>query len=658
MLRAEDARASTAADMAALVDGTQSTNASVRAIAARALGRLERASEIPHRSSPCWPTRFRLCAARAADADCACAATHGGGAEARTGLRARLDVERDPSVRAMLAESIGRTGPFSPTELSETALALIPVLDDTGSLASVRGGVRAASSLVRLGGARATIPQPLTDRLIALTTFGLAPANAKRLTTPAMRDSARYIRMVAAATLFGRTPDGALVARVADDPSDLVRDKAATALATMADTASARVLTLRLLQDPAPLVRFRAIAAYSRRFRANDCGPLGIAARDRDVTVSLAAIDALTQCRDQATEALLDSLAASLPAALADWHRAAHALVSLPATGDQTVRPHLAAFVAHANPFCTRTYAARVARKLSDTTALIALAHDRDPNVVAAAMDGLAAVEGHRGDSVYIDALRTNDSQQLMSAATALKGSQDPRAAPALLTALEELTRLQRETSRDGRVALLQRILELGGASSADRLRPFLTDFDSVVATRAAEAISTWTGVKTTATPRHLPSAPVPTMSELGQLARARVTIEMADGGVVELRLFPFDAPTNAERFARLARSGYFDGLTFHRVVAAFVVQGGSKHANEYFGDAAFTRDELGLENARGTVGLSTRGHDTGDGQLYFNLIDNLSLDHMYTVFAEVVSGMDVVDRMQEGAVIRRVTVR
>jgi peptidyl-prolyl cis-trans isomerase B (cyclophilin B) len=55
-------------------------------------------------------------------------------------------------------------------------------------------------------------------------------------------------------------------------------------------------------------------------------------------------------------------------------------------------------------------------------------------------------------------------------------------------------------------------------------------------------------------------------------------------------------------------------------------------------------------------VGISTRGRDTGDGQLFFNLIDNWRLDHDYTIIGEIVEGMDVVDAMQEGARIQRVT--
>jgi cyclophilin family peptidyl-prolyl cis-trans isomerase len=206
-------------------------------------------------------------------------------------------------------------------------------------------------------------------------------------------------------------------------------------------------------------------------------------------------------------------------------------------------------------------------------------------------------------------------------------------------------------------VALLGALDALGDSTLAPRLRAYLTDIDPNVATAAAGLIAKWTGTRPAIAPR-VADRPIPTLAEMAALARNRVTIEMADGGTIELKLYAFEAPTNVARFVRLARAGSFNGLTFHRVVPAFVVQGGSPNANEYSGDGPFTHDEVGVENRRGSVGLSTRGHDTGDGQFYFNLIDNVRLDHQYTVFAEVVRGMDVVDRMQEGAVMRRVTVR
>jgi len=105
-----------------------------------------------------------------------------------------------------------------------------------------------------------------------------------------------------------------------------------------------------------------------------------------------------------------------------------------------------------------------------------------------------------------------------------------------------------------------------------------------------------------------------------------------------------------AARIAQLVREGYYDGLTWHRVEHDFVIQGGSPSANEYHGHPDFLRDELGtIAHPRGTVGMSTRGHDTGDAQWFVNLRDNARLMRDYTAFAEVISGMDVVDRIVEG---------
>jgi cyclophilin family peptidyl-prolyl cis-trans isomerase len=189
-------------------------------------------------------------------------------------------------------------------------------------------------------------------------------------------------------------------------------------------------------------------------------------------------------------------------------------------------------------------------------------------------------------------------------------------------------------------------------------MSPYLRDFDPVIAAAAARILTAWTGEEHQAAPQPLPREPFPSMGELVSLVGARVLIEMETGGIVELRLFPFEAPTNATRFARLAREGYYDGLTFHRVVPNFVIQGGSPGANEFWGDGPFTRDEIAIRsNLRGTVGVSTRGRDTGDGQIFVNLVDNVRLDHNFTLFAEVVDGMESVDAALEGAAMRSVTI-
>ena len=114
-------------------------------------------------------------------------------------------------------------------------------------------------------------------------------------------------------------------------------------------------------------------------------------------------------------------------------------------------------------------------------------------------------------------------------------------------------------------------------------------------------------------------------------------------------------------RFALLATSGAYNGKTFHRIVPNFVVQGGSPGANEYAGASQrFMRDEVGpaARHIRGAVGISTRGDDTGDGQIFIDLVDVPRLDRHYTVFAYVTSGMELVDRLLEGGLIKSVTVK
>jgi cyclophilin family peptidyl-prolyl cis-trans isomerase len=132
----------------------------------------------------------------------------------------------------------------------------------------------------------------------------------------------------------------------------------------------------------------------------------------------------------------------------------------------------------------------------------------------------------------------------------------------------------------------------------------------------------------------------------------------MRGGGSLVIELLADQATTNVARVVRLARAGYYDGLTFHRRVPNFVIQGGSPDANEYQGDGPYTRDEVGgLPHWRGTMGISTRGRDTGDGQVFINLVDNPRLDHEYTVVGFMLEGYDILDRILEGDVIEQAEV-
>jgi cyclophilin family peptidyl-prolyl cis-trans isomerase len=129
-------------------------------------------------------------------------------------------------------------------------------------------------------------------------------------------------------------------------------------------------------------------------------------------------------------------------------------------------------------------------------------------------------------------------------------------------------------------------------------------------------------------------------------------------GGSFTVRLFPREAPATVARVLRLAREGFYDGKVFQRVEPNFVIQGGGPDANEYVGDSTFMRDELTMRtHARGTLGISARGRDTGDGQWFINLVDNPLLDHEYTVVGRIDGGREVAERILEGDRIERVEI-
>jgi peptidyl-prolyl cis-trans isomerase B (cyclophilin B) len=296
-----------------------------------------------------------------------------------------------------------------------------------------------------------------------------------------------------------------------------------------------------------------------------------------------------------------------------------------------------------------------------DGTTLVRLAADANDNVRAAAIAALSRTGRRAYDSVYAAALAAHGYQVVLAAANALKGSPNlSSAAPALLASLDRLSDERRENSRDERMAILGRISELGSQASVPRLQRYVTDFDTTVAAKAAAMLTGWTGATVVPHARPLPIRPEP-LARIFRTRAMQLRITMAGargGGTILIDLFTDEAPATIARITRLAHSHYYDGLTFHRYVPNFVIQGGSPGANEQVGDGPFMRDELGgHSHLRGTVGISTRGHDTGDAQFFINLVDNTRLDHDYTVFGRVVSGMDVVDRIRAGDVMARVEV-
>ena len=140
-----------------------------------------------------------------------------------------------------------------------------------------------------------------------------------------------------------------------------------------------------------------------------------------------------------------------------------------------------------------------------------------------------------------------------------------------------------------------------------------------------------------------------------GPVYTPRVFLQMKQGRV-EIHLNVVEAPLMSATFLDLARRGYFDGLTFHRVVPGFVVQGGDPRGDGNGGPGFALRDEIGERPyGRAVVGMALSGKDTGGSQLFITLAPAPHLDGRYTVFGWVASGMDVVDKIRPGDVIEKV---
>nr|HPJ53215.1 peptidylprolyl isomerase [Flavobacteriales bacterium] len=130
----------------------------------------------------------------------------------------------------------------------------------------------------------------------------------------------------------------------------------------------------------------------------------------------------------------------------------------------------------------------------------------------------------------------------------------------------------------------------------------------------------------------------------------------VTDKGEVTLALEVDVAPGSSVAFDSLVTAGYYNGKTFHRQVPGFVVQGGCPRGDG-FGSMDWTlRTEVGLPGfSTGAVGLASAGPDTESCQFFIMLGPAPHLDGRYTRFAHVVDGLDVVQRLQVGDVMRRV---
>ncbi len=130
------------------------------------------------------------------------------------------------------------------------------------------------------------------------------------------------------------------------------------------------------------------------------------------------------------------------------------------------------------------------------------------------------------------------------------------------------------------------------------------------------------------------------------------------DKGDIVLELFEKDAPNTVANFEKLINKGFYNGLTFHRVIPDFMIQGGCPKGNGTGGPGYKIKCEINSrKHTKGALSMAHAGKDTGGSQFFITHSPQPHLDGVHTVFGQVIEGMDVVNKIKQGDVMRKVRV-
>jgi cyclophilin family peptidyl-prolyl cis-trans isomerase/HEAT repeat protein len=311
-----------------------------------------------------------------------------------------------------------------------------------------------------------------------------------------------------------------------------------------------------------------------------------------------------------------------------------------------TVRAQLAGILASKDP---ERALPRLERMLTDS----------DQRVIPEVLGALTKLKAPDVVKILLQKLQADDVG-VRAAAAANIGELKPEGVIDALTAAYK--RGEVDLLYDVRGAVLEALANYG-AAGVPVIRAALGDKDWAVRIRAAELLKKLDPATATDAVLAIRPAPVgrPLNYELAAVVNPPVSPHVyidTEKGAIEIELDVLDAPLTCDNFMTLARRGYYNGLSFHRVVADFVAQGGDPRGDGSGGPGYTIRDELNQEPyARGTVGMALAWKDTGGSQFFITTSPQPHLDARYTVFGRVVSGMEIVDTITQGDVMKSVRV-
>jgi peptidyl-prolyl cis-trans isomerase B (cyclophilin B) len=132
--------------------------------------------------------------------------------------------------------------------------------------------------------------------------------------------------------------------------------------------------------------------------------------------------------------------------------------------------------------------------------------------------------------------------------------------------------------------------------------------------------------------------------------------------GIMKVEFFEKDAPKTVDNFVSLSKKGFYDELTFHRVIPNFVIQGGCPNGDGAGGPGYTIKCELDGDNQyhdKGVLSMAHAGRDTGGSQFFIchSRENTQHLDRKHTVFGKVVEGVEIVDEIRQGDVIQKIVI-
>jgi cyclophilin family peptidyl-prolyl cis-trans isomerase/HEAT repeat protein len=374
-----------------------------------------------------------------------------------------------------------------------------------------------------------------------------------------------------------------------------------------------------------------------------------------DQNLQLEAVTALQQLRSpDAVELLIDLVSAQWPSvrgaalralAMTDVETFMSAISGLDPDQHWSVRASLAATLGE------------LGRERAQAP-LTSMLRDTDQRVIPSVLDALAKVGATNAAAEMTARLAVDDPVVRAAAARGLATLKAAKATPLLLEAVK---RSQGDGLYTARTAALDALTALDPAAARAPLTAALSDRDYAVRVRAAELLKRLDSGADVSAMRPAPPPAVPELAAVDTLVNPKYSPSAyidTSKGTIQFELAVLDAPRTVANFMTLVRRNYFRGVQIHRVVPDFVVQDGDPRGDGEGSPGYTIRDEINQRPyLRGTVGMALDWADTGGSQFFITHSPQPHLDGRYTVFGQVVAGMDVVDRLQQWDTIDRIRV-